>query len=141
MSPRPRATEIGPRPRLRRGRPRRQLAAGAALVLLCVTSIPLLALAADVADVLTVLGCVFAATYYLWFFAVRRGAARYLGLLATGLAVAGMVSFAHEHRPALAVWLVMVVVFGVTAWAAVRSTTAPSSDDDGRLTLPAPRPR
>jgi len=112
----------------------RLLAAVAALVLTCVTTIPLLALAADVVDVLTVLGCLFAATYYLWFLAIRRGATRYLGLFAAGLAVVGIVSFAREHRIALAAWLVAVVLFGVTARAAAPSTTTPSLGTGGSPT-------
>jgi diacylglycerol kinase family enzyme len=129
MSPRPRSTTTGPGAETWRGRPRPQLAAVAALVLLCALTVPLLTMAADTGDALIVLGCLFAATYCLWCFATRRGATRYLGLPAAGLAVAGIVSFAYEHRTAVAAWLVMLVLFGVTARAAVRS--APPSRPPG----------
>jgi diacylglycerol kinase family enzyme len=126
MSQRPSATETGPPLARRRGWLRPELAAVVALVVLCVATVPLLAFAGDAVAVLTVLGCLFGATYYLWFFATRRGGVRYLGVLAAGLAVVGVVSVAHEQRIAVAAWLVGLVGFGVTAWAAVRSATVPS---------------
>jgi diacylglycerol kinase family enzyme len=123
MSQHPRAPGVGPHLALRRGWP--QLAAVAALTLLGVTTVPLLTFAAGTVDVLTVLGCLFAASYYVWFYATRRSGTRYLGLLAAALAVAGIVSFGHQHRIATAAWLAALVVFGLTARAAVGSTTVP----------------
>jgi diacylglycerol kinase family enzyme len=114
---------------------RARLAAVAALLLLALAVVPLLVVAVNVPDALVVLASLFAGTYCLWLSITSRGAVLLLTVPGLLLALTVLVATAYDHRVELVAAIGCLVLFGVTARAAVRAELA----DTGARPVPPAR--
>jgi hypothetical protein len=105
---------------------RAQLAAAGALVVSVVFLVGLLFLIADdPLGIVLAFVSVFTIAFFSWFFVTTRGYRRLLAVPAVFLALAVLFTWAYDHKVALPVLIVLLVLFGLVARYAVRHARTP----------------
>ncbi|HEV7656347.1 MAG TPA: diacylglycerol kinase family protein [Mycobacteriales bacterium] len=99
-----------------------RLAALAALVLLVLAVVPFLVLAVNIPAAIGVLACAAVAAYGVWLVVTRRRRARWLAVPVVLLALTGLGWTAYGHRVELVAFAGCLVLFGLAARAAVRTS-------------------